>query len=66
MKWWMTITRKSKKDKPVGFMKSISCLTNHIACNEISSGVDKGSTMYVVYLAFSRAFGMVSHITVVA
>lgn len=66
MKWWMTITRKNKKDKPVGFMTSISCLTNHIAYNEMSSGVDKGSTMYVVYLAFSRAFGMVSHITVVA
>lgn len=31
----------------------------------MSGGVDKARTMYVVYLTFSKAFGMVSHITLV-
>lgn len=32
----------------------------------MSGGVDRGRTMYVVYRAFSKAFGMVSHITLAA
>lgn len=51
----------------LGFIKGISCLTNLISFyNEMSGGVDTGRTMYVVYLAFSKAFGMVSHVTFVA
>lgn len=51
----------------LGFIKGISCLTNLISfCNEMSGGVDKGRTIDVVYLAFSKAFGTVSHVTPVA
>lgn len=47
----------------IRFVKGISCLTNLIFfCNEMSGGVDKGGTMYVVYHTFSSAFGMVSHV----
>lgn len=49
------------------FIKGISHLTNLISFyNEMSGGVDKGRAMYVVYLAFSKAFGTVSHVTLVA
>lgn len=51
----------------LGFIKAISCLTNLISFyNEMSGAVDKGRTMYVVYLSFSKAFGAVSHVTLVA
>lgn len=49
------------------FIKRISHLTNLISFyNEMSGGIDKGRTMYVVYLAFSKAFGTVCHVTLVA
>ena len=51
----------------LGFIKGIACLTNLISFyNEMNGGVDKGRTMYVVYLAFSKAFGMIFHVTPVA
>ncbi|PKU31761.1 rna-directed dna polymerase from mobile element jockey-like [Limosa lapponica baueri] len=44
------------------FMKGRSCLTNLISfCDNMTCLVDEGKAVDVVYLDFSKAFGMVSH-----
>jgi len=45
-----------------GFIKSRSCLTNLISFYDLVTHlVDEGKAVYVVYLAFSKAFDTVSH-----
>jgi len=45
-----------------GFMKGRSCLTSLISfCDRMTSLVDEGKAVDVVYLGFSKAFYTVSH-----
>ena len=45
-----------------GFVKGRSCLTNLISFyDQVTCSVDEGKAVGVVYLEFSKAFGIVSH-----
>ncbi|CAM5125701.1 unnamed protein product [Eretmochelys imbricata] len=54
--------RKMIRNSQHGFTKGKSCLTNLIAFyDEITGSVDEGKAVDVLFLDFSKAFGMVSH-----
>ncbi|CAM4668918.1 unnamed protein product [Lepidochelys kempii] len=54
--------RKVIRNSQHGFTKGKSCLTNLIAFyEEITGPVDEGKAVDVLFLDFSKAFGMVSH-----
>ncbi|CAM4409078.1 unnamed protein product, partial [Caretta caretta] len=54
--------RKVIRNSQHGFTKGKSCLTNLIAFyDEITGSVDEGKAVDVLFLDFSKAFGMVSH-----
>ncbi|CAM4703432.1 unnamed protein product [Caretta caretta] len=54
--------RKVIRNSQHGFTKGKSCLTNLIAFyDEIAGCMDMGKVVDVIYLDFSKAFGMVSH-----
>ncbi|PKU44724.1 rna-directed dna polymerase from mobile element jockey-like [Limosa lapponica baueri] len=58
--------REVIRDSHRGFTMDRSCLTNRVAVGGVTTLVDKGRAMDVVYLDFCKAFDMVPHNTLLS